>query len=267
MRGAVEAPQPPIVELNEQDIASYGASSLADLVQQLSTETGSGRGRGSGRPVFLVNGLRVSSFREMQSYPPEAIKTVQVLPEEVAQKYGFPPDQRVINFILKDNFSSRPLRGAVRPAVRRRHVERGLRGDVPQHRRQEPAQLRPQAQPHHAADRSRAGDHPDVVPTYPTDPDPAEFRTLVAENTDYQLTGNWTKGLGDSGASLAVNGTAERVDNLSFSGLNTVPADRPRSGATALRTFGTDFPLARRARAPTPSRSAARSTPTPATGS
>ena len=32
LRGAVQAPQPPIVELNEQDIASYGASSLAVLV-------------------------------------------------------------------------------------------------------------------------------------------------------------------------------------------------------------------------------------------
>ena len=109
LRGAVEAPQPPVVELNEQDIASYGASSLADLVAQLSTETGSGRGRGTGRPVFLVNGMRVSSFREMMSYPPEAIQRVQVLPEEVAQRYGFPPDQRVINFILKDRYASRTV--------------------------------------------------------------------------------------------------------------------------------------------------------------
>jgi hypothetical protein len=67
LRGAVQAPQPPIIELNEQDIASYGASSLADLVQQLSTETGSGRGRGSGWlrkpgcPVFVGERLRAEA--------------------------------------------------------------------------------------------------------------------------------------------------------------------------------------------------------------
>jgi hypothetical protein len=38
--------------------------------------------------------------------PPEAIRQVQIFPEEVALKYGFRPDQRVINFILKDNFAS-----------------------------------------------------------------------------------------------------------------------------------------------------------------
>src|SRR5690606_14238892 len=61
LRGRVDSPQPAIVELNEEDIASYGAGSLAELVEALSTETGSGRGRGGGPPVFLMNGLRVSS--------------------------------------------------------------------------------------------------------------------------------------------------------------------------------------------------------------
>ena len=31
LRGEVDAPQPAIVELNEEDIASYGAGSLAEL--------------------------------------------------------------------------------------------------------------------------------------------------------------------------------------------------------------------------------------------
>ena len=109
LRGEVDAPQPAIVELNEEDIASYGAGSLAELVAALSTETNSGRGRGGGQPVFLMNGLRVSSFREMRSFPPEAVQKVEILPEEVAQRYGFSPDQRVINFILKDNFSSKEV--------------------------------------------------------------------------------------------------------------------------------------------------------------
>ena len=42
----------------------------------------------------------------MRDLPPEAIKQVQIFPEEVALQYGFRPDQRVVNFILKDNYSS-----------------------------------------------------------------------------------------------------------------------------------------------------------------
>ena len=107
MRGAVKAPQPPVVELNEQDIASYGASSLADLIDAAldrDRQRPRARQRTAGVPGQRPAGLQLPRD---ESYPPEAIKRVQVLSEEVAQKYGFPPDQRVINFILKDNFSSK----------------------------------------------------------------------------------------------------------------------------------------------------------------
>jgi iron complex outermembrane receptor protein len=104
-RGAVVTEIPPVVELSEQDIASYGASSVADLLEAISSQTSSSRGRGSGRPVVLINGQRTSGFREIRDLPPEAIRTVQVFPEELALQYGYRPDQRVINFILKDNYT------------------------------------------------------------------------------------------------------------------------------------------------------------------
>jgi hypothetical protein len=252
LRGAVEAPQPPIVELNEQDIASYGASSLADLVAQLSTETGSGRGRGGGRPVFLVNGLRVSSFREMQSFPPEAIKTVQVLAEEVAQRYGFAPDQRVINFILKDNFSSRTVEAQYGQPFKGGTSNQGLEGtylNIAGKNRLNFDLKFDHSTPLTEAER---GIIQTTIPTVPTDPDPAAFRTLISKKSDYQLTGNWTHGIGDAGASLSVNGTAQRSDGLSFSGLNSVLLVGPGADPdTELRTFGTDFPLARRTRTDT----------------
>jgi hypothetical protein len=250
LRGAVDAPQPPIVELNEQDIASYGASSLADLVSQLSTETGSGRGRGGGRPVFLINGLRVSSFREMQSYPPEAIKTVQVLAEEVAQRYGFSPDQRVINFILKDNFSSRGVELEYGQPFDGGTSNQGFDGTLlniaGKNRLNFDLKL-DHTTPLTEAERQIVQT---TVPTLATDPDPAAFRTLVSKSSNYQLTGNWTHGIGDAGAALTLNGTAQRNDNLSFSGLNTVFLTDPND-VTALRSFGTDFPLARRTRTDT----------------
>ena len=106
IRGAVDTDVPPVEQLNEADIAAVGASSITDLVAAIAPQTGSGRGRGGGQPVILLNGQRISGFRELRDLPPEAIKQVQVFPEEVALQYGFRPDQRVINFILKDNFSS-----------------------------------------------------------------------------------------------------------------------------------------------------------------
>lgn len=106
LRGSVDTDVPPVEELNEADITALGASSLTDLVAAVAPQANSGRGRGGGMPIILLNGQRVSGFRELRDLPPEAIRQVQIFPEEVALKYGFRPDQRVINFILKDNFAS-----------------------------------------------------------------------------------------------------------------------------------------------------------------
>jgi hypothetical protein len=105
-RGAVDTDIPALQELNTEDIASLGAGSLEELIAAISPQTNSGRGRGSGRPIFLLNGQRISSFRELRDLPPEAIKRVQIFPEELALQYGFNADQRVINFILVDNFTA-----------------------------------------------------------------------------------------------------------------------------------------------------------------
>ena len=110
-RGAVVTDIPPVLELDEQAVESYGASSIGDLLTALAPQTGGAGGRGGGRgggggPVVLLNGQRISGFREIRDLPPEAIQRVQVLPEEVALQYGYSPDQRVVNFILKDNFAA-----------------------------------------------------------------------------------------------------------------------------------------------------------------
>jgi outer membrane receptor protein involved in Fe transport len=100
IRGSVDTDVPPVEQLNEADIASLGASSLTDLVAAVAPQANSGRGRGGGMPIILLNGQRVSGFRELRDLPPEAIRQVQIFPEEVALKYGYGPYQRVINFIL-----------------------------------------------------------------------------------------------------------------------------------------------------------------------
>ena len=103
-RGSVFTDVPPVETLNSEDIESFGASSIQDLLSAISTSTSSGRGRGTGRPIVLINGQRTSGFRDIRDLPPEAIQTVQVFPEELALQYGYRPDQRVINFVLKDGY-------------------------------------------------------------------------------------------------------------------------------------------------------------------
>lgn len=73
IRGQLYVDQPPVAEFNEEDIASFGAGSIADVLAAIEPATGSGArgGRGGGRPVFLINGIRVSSWRDFRSYPPE----------------------------------------------------------------------------------------------------------------------------------------------------------------------------------------------------
>lgn len=106
LRGAIQTDVPPVATLDAADVASYGASSLAELLEQIAPQTGSARGRGGGGPVVLLNGQRVSGFRAIRDLPPEAIQKVEVFPEELALKFGFRPDQRVINIILVDNYQS-----------------------------------------------------------------------------------------------------------------------------------------------------------------
>lgn len=103
--GEVIGDIPPDQQLSPADIRSYGVSSVADLLTELSPQTRSGRG-GGGAPVVLLNGRRISGFGEIRDLPTEAILRVDILPEEVALKYGYRADQRVINFVLRPRFRS-----------------------------------------------------------------------------------------------------------------------------------------------------------------
>ncbi len=108
IKGSVDTDLPLEMVLDENAIASYGASSLSDLLGALGNQTQStrSRGQGGGFPVVLLNGRRVSGFQEMRDLPPEAIKRVEILPEDVAVRFGYAPGQRVVNFILKEGFSA-----------------------------------------------------------------------------------------------------------------------------------------------------------------
>ncbi len=246
LRGEVETSQPPILELDEEEIASYGAGSIAELVESLSTVTGSGRGRADGPPAFLVNGMRVSSFREMRSYPPESIKKVEILPEEVGLKYGFSADQRVINFILKDNFASREIEmeygqpergGTSNKEVEATYLK--LNG---------PSRLNFNFEWNDSSlltEAERGVVQTSGVSGVATDPSQADYRSLVADSSSFEATANWSTRLNEEGASLSVNGTVERDKSRSLSGLNFVTLTNP-DDESVIRVLSDDLVLERR---------------------
>lgn len=103
-RGSVQGDIPPEQTLTPADVRAYGVSTIAELLAELSPQTGSGRGRGGEAPVVLLEGRRISSLREIRDIPTEAIARVEILPEEVALKYGYPADSRVVNIVLRRRF-------------------------------------------------------------------------------------------------------------------------------------------------------------------
>lgn len=247
VRGQVETAVPPIVTLGEEDIAAYGAGSLQSLLAALAPQTGTGRGRGGGAPSVLLNGLRIASFREIRSIPPEAIRRVEVLPEEVALKYGFRPDQRVVNFILKDSFRSfgteteAKLPGAggftdLSEEMTLTRIEKGSRLNL--------TGTVERRSPLSEAERGIVQPATAGVATISTDPKQGDFRTLLADARSAVLNGTWAKSLG-TGASIALNGLVQRNDNRSLNGLNTVVLTGS-DGSPTQRTTLLPAPLASR---------------------
>jgi hypothetical protein len=240
MQGQLDVPNQPIVTFDEDDIAAYGADSIGDLIDAISPQTGSGRGRGSGTPVILVNGQRITSFREMRNIPPEAIRKLEVLPEEVALRFGYSANQRVVNLILKDRFSATTVAGEYNAPTRGGYdnyeLESGVVKIAGPRRYNFNAKYTDTSML--TEDERNVTQTETSVPTVAGDPDPARYRSLAAADTELTLNGTLTQNLGDGGmaGSITANGAYTHGVTTSFSGLDTVTLTSP-AGATAVRTL------------------------------
>jgi iron complex outermembrane recepter protein len=100
-RGVVAGNIKPELQLRAADIRAYGVSSIAELLTALAPQV---HGGSSGPPVVLLAGQRISGFAEIRDLPTEAIARVDILPEEVALKYGHAAGRRVVNIVLRPRF-------------------------------------------------------------------------------------------------------------------------------------------------------------------
>ncbi len=248
IRGQLLVDQAPLLQLDETQIAAEGVTSITDLIAQISARTGSARGRGGGMPVILVNGIRIGSFREFANYPPEALARVEVFPEEVAQRFGFPPDRRVINLILKDKYSNRqldleyeqPSRGGYSRTEQQLGILKIANG----------ARINANIEVNDATLLTEAERNitqtPGSVSAVPGDPAQASYRSLLADTFGIEGNVSWAKAIIESGTSLSANLNYKRDESRSLDGLNTVTLRRNPLDAGTLRTFGAETPLARR---------------------
>ena len=105
LAGSVVGDVKPEITLAPQEIRSYGVSTVTDLLAELAPQTSTGPG--SGPPVILLNGRRISGFNEVREIPTEAILRVEILPQEAALKFGYSADQRVVNIVLRPFFRAK----------------------------------------------------------------------------------------------------------------------------------------------------------------
>ena len=241
-RGSVIGDIPPENTLDSRDIRATGATSISELLDAVASQVGSARGRTNGRPILLLNGQRISGFRELRDLPPEAIERMEILPEEVALKYGYSADQRVVNIVLRRRFNSTSTEARGRVATDGGYV--GGQGDATRLTIAEGKRtsLNLHGEANSALYESERDIALQAVPSLPEPVDPRPFRTLVGSSNDIRLSGSHNRViLGDVSATLTAE--AERIASRSRFGVPTGTLDD--GGLEILLAFPGDGALTR----------------------
>lgn len=244
-RGSANSDIPPDVTLSAEQIAAYGASNIAELLTYLEPLTRSSRGRADGMPVFLVNGRRISGFREIQGVPPEAIERVDILPEEVALEYGYAADQRVVNFVLRSNFRSTTTELAGRLPVQGGRTTTEIEGN----RLHISGPTRWSVDAEHERSSPLFESERDIIRDTVSSPNDTvagisggAYRTLLAESERTTARGTYKRDLNNT-TQATLSGSLEDRSSQSFNGLPgfrlTVPDSNPFSppGPGAVQVF------------------------------
>ncbi|MES2450219.1 MAG: hypothetical protein V4610_06605 [Pseudomonadota bacterium] len=81
-------------------IRTLGAMTIGEVIERLERRNG-------GRPFsIIVNGRRLADVSDLRDVPPEALAEIQILSNRSAGNYGFTPENKVLNLVLKPRFAS-----------------------------------------------------------------------------------------------------------------------------------------------------------------
>jgi hypothetical protein len=112
--GAATTEIPPEVSLNAAAIQALGAADLTEVFRDIAPEIGESPDKTADQgkpPVVLVNGQRIAGFSSIKDFPPEAVRRIEIFPAQVALEYGYGPDQRVVNIVLRSSYRALTLLG------------------------------------------------------------------------------------------------------------------------------------------------------------
>ena len=188
-------PFDPQFTFDADEIEAIAADSIEEVIEALTPNLDSGRGRQRGRPVVLLNGQRIGSFREIRRFPPEAIERVEVYPEEVALRYGFRADQKVLNLVLRD-----PLQIVTVNAEAGASTDGGAeRSELSLGRMTIEGPTRVNLAAEHRLEEPLAESERKVrlsEPPSPQQPDPRPYRTLLPNRETSALAASYARALG-----------------------------------------------------------------------
>jgi hypothetical protein len=106
-RGSVVGDTLPVRTLEPNEIAAYGAEDIDELIEALGPQVTSNRGQVPSPPIVLVNGKRVSGYNEISNIPTLAIERTEIFTEELALKYGYPANQKVVNIVTYEFYNQK----------------------------------------------------------------------------------------------------------------------------------------------------------------
>jgi hypothetical protein len=227
-RGAVDTDIEPELSLTADQIQAYGAANISELLAYLEPVTRSSQGRDGGQPVLLVNGRRISGFREIQSIPTEAIERTDILPEEVALQFGYRADQRVVNFVLKAQFRSISAEAAYRAPTQggrtTTELESTLFNIAGGNRYSVDAEYT-RSTPLFESERDIRRDQDDLPADLFGDPaDQGAYRTLLSQSAQLEARGSVKRDL-NSTTQGTLSVSLENTNTRSFNGLPGVVID------------------------------------------
>ena len=228
-RGTALGGYEPEAVLDAEQLKAYGAGTIEELMTLLEPLTRSARG---GSPVFLVNGRRISGFQEIRGIPPEAIERTEILPEETALSYGYTADQRVVNFVLKENFRSVAVQGQLKRPDLGGRTQSELETNIVRigGTQRWTFDIEYEADsPLYESERDINRELEAPAGTLRGDDTPlTAYQTLNPRRRGYEVTGSYKRDL-ESGIGLTVSGNIEQTNRMTYLGLPGVVMDLPSS--------------------------------------
>lgn len=117
----------PDAQLTPEDVQALGVGTASEVLEQLSNQTQSASGEA---PVILLNGRQVSGPDEIADIPSEAIRRVEVLPEEASLAFGYSGSQRVVNIVLEPVYTGKTIELGVAVPTEGGRLSRNANGSM-----------------------------------------------------------------------------------------------------------------------------------------